>query len=460
VSFKELVDSGWFEILSETYAYSLSSLVSREEFERQVKRHSNKVEELFGVKPTTFRNTELIYSDEIGKTVSDMGYKLMLAEGAKHVLGWKSPNFLYCNNINPKLRLLLRNFRMSDDIAFRFSLQTWDEWPLTAEKYARWLKQVDKKEEVVNLFMDYETFGEHQWKETGIFDFLKALPGQVFKSTDFKFETPQQVAARLQPVSAVHVPYSTSWADEERDITAWRGNDLQEEAFEKLYAIEDKMKGCDDAELLREWNHLQASDHFYYMCTKWFSDGDVHKYFNPYPSPYEAFMNYMNILSDFLIRVDEYCYSSKKQAVTESTEKPAAKETAKRSSKNKAPTSQEQPAAKAAARKAEKGLKAGTTTNKETARKKPNKQKSAYTFDEIDFLPNTDIKRILKNIDVDTLAHALFEARGEVRDKIVKNLGKRASDKLNKMEENLKKVSKGDITINRKKIETEIRKLL
>lgn len=467
-SFRELVNTGSVEILSETYAHSLSALKSPEEFKRQVIRHRKKVEQLFGVKLTTFRNTELIYSDDIGKMVSDIGYKLMLAEGAKHVLGWKSPNFLYCNNINPKLRLLMRNFRMSDDIAFRFSLQTWDEWPLTAEKYARWLNEVDPKEEVVNLFLDYETFGEHQWKETGIFDFLKTLPKKVFAHTDFTFQTPHEVAARLQPVSAVHVPYPTSWADEERDLTAWLGNDLQDDAFEQLYALEDKLKNCNDPELLREWNQLQISDHFYYMATKWFSDGDVHKYFNPYPSPYEAFMNFMNILSDFQIRVDEYCLQKGGKtdtAKSKASEKGISVDSEilakgtragnKKSVQAKKEIFQETPAktlqrpvSKAASSKA--GVK---------PRQKPKKQKSAFTFDELDFLPNTDIKKILKNTELETLVYAIQNASPEVREKFLKNLGKRALAKLNSMEGALKKVSKGNITINRKKIETEIRKL-
>jgi len=303
-SFKKLADTGKVEFLSETYAHSLSSLKGREEFERQVKAHDLLIKEYFGQEPRVFRNTELIYSDEIGAMVADMGYKAMLTEGAKHVLGWKSPNYLYCNAINPKLKLLLKNFKLSDDIAFRFSNKGWPEYPLTASKYVDWLNQSPKNEEVINLFMDYETFGEHQWKETGIFDFLKALPARVFKSSSFTFSTPSEVASKLQVVSAVNVPNPISWADEERDLTAWLGNEMQHEAFNKLYSLGEKVYESDDDVIKQDYAYLQVSDHFYYMSTKFFSDGEVHSYFNPYDTPYDAFINYMNVLSDFEIRVN------------------------------------------------------------------------------------------------------------------------------------------------------------
>ncbi|MDD2634708.1 MAG: glycoside hydrolase family 57 protein [Bacteroidales bacterium] len=304
-SFKKLVATGNVEILSETYAHSLAALVNREEFERQIKMHRDKVMEVFGVEPQIFRNTELIYSDQIGEYIADLGYKAMITEGAKHVLGWKSPNYLYCNAINPKLKLLLKNFKLSDDIAFRFSNQAWEDFPLTTEKFVSWLNAIDPKEETVNLFMDYETFGEHQWEETGIFDFLRALPNAVFKNSNFTFSTPSDVIKATEPVGAIHVPHPISWADEERDLTAWLGNDLQDEAFAELYKLYDAVKKKDDPQIWKDWLYLQTSDHFYYMCTKWFSDGDVHKYFNPYDSPYEAFVNFMNVLSDFIIRLEE-----------------------------------------------------------------------------------------------------------------------------------------------------------
>jgi alpha-amylase len=303
-SFKKLADTGHVEFLAETYAHSLCSLKGKEEFQRQVKAHGELIKEHFGQEPKVFRNTELIYSDEIGAMVADMGYNAMLTEGAKHILGWKSPNYLYCNAINPKLKLLLKNFKLSDDIAFRFSNKGWPEYPLTAEKYVEWMNQAPDNEEVINLFMDYETFGEHQWKETGIFDFLKALPGTVFKRSQFTFSTPSEVARKLQVVSAVNVPHPISWADEERDLTAWLGNELQNEAFNKLYSLGEKVYASGDDALKQDYAYLQVSDHFYYMSTKFFSDGEVHSYFNPYDTPYEAFINYMNVLSDFEIRVN------------------------------------------------------------------------------------------------------------------------------------------------------------
>lgn len=303
-SFQKLAETGSVEFLAETNAHSLVALKDKNEFFKQVRIQEEKIEKYFGQKPRVFRNTELVYSDEMGAMVAEMGYKAMLTEGAKHVLGWKSPNYLYCNAINPKLKVLLKNFKLSDDIAFRFSNKGWNEWPLTAEKYTGWLNNIDRKEEVVNLFMDYETFGEHQWAETGIFEFLKAFPGSVLSDSDFSFSTPSEVVNKLQPVSAVHVPHPISWADEERDLTAWLGNELQEEAFNKLYDLSEKISKCKDKTILKDWNYLQTSDHFYYMCTKFFSDGDVHAYFNPYESPYDAFINYMNVLSDFEIRVN------------------------------------------------------------------------------------------------------------------------------------------------------------
>ncbi|MDF2156928.1 glycoside hydrolase family 57 protein [Algoriphagus sp. CAU 1675] len=305
-SFQKLVATGHVELLNETYAHSLASLKSKEEFQRLVQKHQDKIKQLFnGYTPKTFRNTELIYSDQIGAMVAEMGYETILTEGAKHILGWKSPNYLYCNSIEPKLKVLLKNFQLSDDIAFRFGNRSWEDYPLTTEKFIKWINAIPKEEEVINLFMDYETFGEHQWAETGIFDFMKRLPEEIFKHSDFNFSTPSEVAAALSPVGKIHVPTPISWADEERDLTAWLGNDLQDEAFERLYELENKVKGIDDPEIQRDWDYLQTSDHFYYMCTKFFSDGDIHAYFSPYDSPYEAFINYMNVLSDFILRIKE-----------------------------------------------------------------------------------------------------------------------------------------------------------
>ncbi len=304
-SFKRLADTGCVEFLAETYSHSLSSLVDITEFQRQVKLHAALIHKHFGVKPKAFRNTELIYSDQIGATVAKMGYTCMLTEGARHILGWKSPNFVYTNAINPKLKLLLRNFTLSDDIAFRFSDRSWNNWPVDVDKYITWLSDSLKEGQVVNLFMDYETFGEHQRVSTGIFEFFKALPEAVLARTDLQFCTPSEVARKYEPVAALDVPFPISWADEERDTTAWLGNELQNEAFNKLYALSDRVLAAEDESITRDWLKLQESDHFYYMCTKFFSDGMVHNYFNPYDTPYEAFINYMNVLSDFALRVEK-----------------------------------------------------------------------------------------------------------------------------------------------------------
>ncbi len=303
-SFQKLAKTGSVEFLAETYSHSLSALKSKEEFKRQIDLQVAKVEQYFGQKPQVFRNTELIYSDEIGQMVSEFGYKAILTEGAKQILGWKSPNFLYYNALNPRLKVLLKNYTLSDDIAFRFSNRAWEAWPLTTEKYVDWLNQIPENEEVVNLFMDYETFGEHQWADTGIFEFMRALPKAVFERSNYQFLTPSEVADKLQPVAAVNVPYPISWADEERDLTAWLGNEMQDEAFDKLYDLEKLVRKIDDPEIQHDWLLLQTSDHFYYMCTKFFSDGDVHMYFNPYDNPYNAFINYMNVLSDFIKRLE------------------------------------------------------------------------------------------------------------------------------------------------------------
>jgi alpha-amylase len=299
-SFKALAATGKVEFLAETYYHSLASLASESEFRHQVAKHAAKIEELFGVKPTAFRNTELIYSNGIGEMVYDMGYKTMLTEGARHIMGWKSPNYVYTGETQPKLKLLLRNYGLSDDIAFRFAQQ-----PVTAEQFMEKMKENAQEGDIVNLFMDYETFGEHQGVESGIFDFMKALPAAVIKDGTFGFVTPTEATKKVKPVADISVEDPISWADEERDLTAWLGNELQNEAFKKVYAMTEKLSIVNDVELWEDFGHLQESDHFYYMCTKFFSDGEVHKYFNPYDTPYEAFINYMNVISDFQIRLDE-----------------------------------------------------------------------------------------------------------------------------------------------------------
>lgn len=304
-SFQRLAKTGCVEFLAETYAHSLASLSDTDEFERQVRRHVAKMEELFGQKPVTLRNSSLIYSDQIGERVAAMGFESMLTDGAKHVLGWKSPNFVYTNVVNPRLKLLLKNSRLSDDLTLRFADQHWPEWPLTADKYTRWLKDSVQESEIVNLFMNYETFGEYQTENTGIFEFMRALPEYIFSTTDFEFLTPSEVVKKHQPVAPLHVPYPISWADEEKDLTGWLGNELQNEAFEELFKIQPKVEMLNDPQLNEDYSRLQASDHFYYMRTKLFSDNDARRYVSPYESPYDAFINYMNVLSDFIARVED-----------------------------------------------------------------------------------------------------------------------------------------------------------
>ncbi|MCQ2167052.1 MAG: glycoside hydrolase family 57 protein [Bacteroidales bacterium] len=301
-SFRRLAETGCVEFMCETYYHSLASLGSAQEFRHQVLKHKAAIEHYIGVTPTTFRNTELIYSDSIGAQVYDLGFKTMLTEGAKHILGWRSPDYVYSNDLKPEQKVLLRNSGLSDDIAFRFSDRGWNEWPLTAGKYLDWLKSSDG--DIVNLFMDYETFGEHQGQECGIFDFMRALPGAVLADGGFEFVTPSAAAAKHESAGDISVPHPISWADEERDLTAWLGNELQQDAYNKLYGLEEKLSILNNEALWNDYGHLQESDHLYYMCTKFFSDGEIHKRFNPYDTPYEAFINYMNVLSDFIIRVN------------------------------------------------------------------------------------------------------------------------------------------------------------
>ncbi len=303
-SYRELVATGCVELLSETYNHSLAFLYSPDEFREQVRLHDDRIEELFGVRPTVFRNTELIYNNALARAVEDMGYAAILAEGADHVLGWRSPNYVYRPAGCDRLKLLLKNYRLSDDIAFRFSDRNWPEFPLTAEKFAHWAGTAALSGDLINLFMDYETFGEHQWEASGIFQFMEALPDRLLRLPGFRFVTPSEAAAEHEPVAELDVHNFMSWADAERDLTAWLGNDMQHDAIETVYRLEERVKAGGDDGLLRTWRRLQTSDHFYYMCTKWFADGDVHSYFNPYGSPYDAYINYMNVMADFALRLD------------------------------------------------------------------------------------------------------------------------------------------------------------
>jgi len=302
-SFVALAETGCVEFIAETYYHSLSFLYHRDEFIEQTRMHCQLMEELFGQKPRVFRNTELTYNNDVAKVVEQMGFDAILTEGADHVLGYRSPNFIYNPPNCGDLRMLLKNYRLSDDVAFRFSNRDWAEWPLTAERFAHWVDQINGNGFVCNLFMDYETFGEHQWSDTGIFDFLYALPDHVMAAGKNNFLTVSQAVDRYGPVGEVDVPNMISWADTERDISAWLGNNMQANALHDMYALAEAVLGGGDEQLIEDWRKLQTSDHFYYMCTKWFADGDVHKYFNPYESPYDAYINYMNILDNIRARL-------------------------------------------------------------------------------------------------------------------------------------------------------------
>lgn len=300
-SLKELSKTGCVEFLSETYAHSLSSLSDVDEFRAQVKAHDEKINTLFGQQPKVFRNTELIYSDEIAAQIAGMGFKGVITEGAKHILGWKSPNYLYNSMAAPKLKMLLKNDKFSDDIARRFSDYEWNEYPLTAEKYIHWIKGLPVEEPIVNLFMNCEVLGESQPRETGIIEFFKALP-RFAEQEGIGFVTPSEAISKLKPVDALSVPYPMSWTDEARDVSTWLGNRLQNEAFHKLYSLAERIHMCDDRRIKQDWLYLQASDHFFFMSTKY---GAGKSAFSPYETPYDAFINYMNVLSDFIVRVEE-----------------------------------------------------------------------------------------------------------------------------------------------------------
>ncbi len=298
---KELSKTGCIEFLSETYSHSLVSLSDVEEFREQVKLHDEKIYALFGQKPKVFCNTELIFSDEIASMVASLGFKGVITEGAKHILGWKSPNYLYNSVATPKLKMLLRNDKFTDDVARRFSDYDWNEYPLTAEKFISWIAATPEEEPIVNIFMNCEVLGEGQSRESGIFEFFKALP-QYAAKTGINFITPTEAVTKLRPVDSLSVPYPMSWTDEARDVSTWLGNRLQNEAFHKLNALAERVRMCSDRRIKQDWNYLQSSDHFFFMSTKY---GAGRNSFSPYESPYDAFTNYMNVLSDFIVRVEE-----------------------------------------------------------------------------------------------------------------------------------------------------------
>lgn len=302
-SFQLLARTGQVEFLGETYSHSLVSLISREHFEEQAARQRELIKTCFGQVPEVFCNTELIYSDELGAAVASMGYRAMLAEGAKHILGWKSPNYLYCNALNPRLKVFLRNFRLSDDLAFRFSNQSWNEYPLTPQKFIRWMN-ANPRDEIINLVMNYAVLGDLQPESSGIFLFMEELAALVMHDKGLKFATPSEVAGAYQPIAQVTVPVASSWADEECDLTAWLGNEMQQEALRKLYEMDERIGRVRDEMLRHDWCCLQACSHFRYMSTKFFSAGKLQYTDNPYESPYAAFINYMNVLNDFKIRLN------------------------------------------------------------------------------------------------------------------------------------------------------------
>ncbi len=303
-SFKDLVGTGRVEIVGETYHHSLAFFYSRAEFEMQVEMHKRKVQEVFGQTPQVFRNTELAYNNDLAYWADKAGYKGILAEGWDKVLDWRSPNFVYRPTYTDRIRLLMKNYKLSDDIAFRFGDSQWSEYPLTADKFSHWLSE-DPTGTNFNLFMDYETFGEHQWHESGIFGFLEHLPKEWLKDDDHTFMTVSEVIDSFEPVGQVDIAETVTWADTERDLSAWLGNSMQSSSIQALYGLQDKVIGTGDFDLIEDWRRLQTSDHFYYMCTKWFNDGDIHAYFSPYETPYEAYMNFMNAYRDLGARLAE-----------------------------------------------------------------------------------------------------------------------------------------------------------
>jgi len=304
-SFKRLVDTGRVEIVAETYYHSLAFFYSRSEFERQVESHRAKIREIFDVETSVFRNTELAYNDELAQWADTYGFKGILAEGWDPVLEWRSPNYVYRPEGTENISLLLKNYKLSDDLAFRFSNRGWEEWPLTVDKYNSWVESSIYDQPLINLFMDYETFGEHQWEDTGIFTFFEDFVARWLDNPKNTFYTVSEAIDTHKPVGTVSMPQTVTWADSERDLTAWLGNSMQHEAMRHLYALEGDILRSGDDELISDWRKLQTSDHAYYMCTKWFTDGDVHAYFSPYDSPYDAFLYYINAIRDVRWRLHE-----------------------------------------------------------------------------------------------------------------------------------------------------------
>ena len=304
-SFVDLANTGCVEFIAETYCHSLAYIFSKDEFKKQVAEHGKLIEKYFNQKPKVFRNTELQYNNELAAFVEEMGYEAIIGEGVDRILNHRSPNFIYKAPNVSKIKSLLKNYKLSDDIAFRFSNQAWEEYPLTADKFATWVHSIAGMGETINLFMDYETFGEHQWEHSGIFEFLRFMPEYILKHPDFSFKTVSETA-EAYPVRDIYDCHElTSWADTERDLSAWIGNPMQDEAIAKIYQLEELVYASKDEKMIDDWKKMLTSDHFYYMTTKFWADGDVHKYFSPYDSPYDAYIYYMNALSDLQVRLEQ-----------------------------------------------------------------------------------------------------------------------------------------------------------
>lgn len=304
-NFQRLVATDRVEIIAETYYHSLAFFYSLSEFERQVEAHRKKIREVFGVETKVFRNTELSYNDSMAKWAESYGFKGILAEGWNPILEWRSPNYMYKPVGTKNISLLLKNYRLSDDVAFRFGDKSWSQWPLSADTYNNWVNDSINDKSIVNLFMDFETFGEHQWADTGIFEFYEAFINKWLENPANTFYTVSGAIDAFQPVEEISMPDTVTWADTERDLTAWTGNNMQKEALRYIYSLEDDILKTKDLELINDWRKLLISDHVYYMCTKWFSDGDVHAYFSPYESPFDAFLHYINVVRDLRWRLHE-----------------------------------------------------------------------------------------------------------------------------------------------------------
>ena len=302
---QKLVATGRVEIAAETYYHSLAFFYDRDEFQAQVKMHQDKIQQVFGVETKVFRNTELSYNNDLAKWAENYGFKGILAEGWDKILEWRSPNFVYRPEGCQKIKLLLKNYRLSDDIAFRFSDKHWKEWPLTVDKYIQWLEAATLRGPLINLFMDFETFGEHQWADTGIFEFFEHLVYRWDRDNDNRFLTVSEACDSDEAKAEISMPWTVTWADTERDLSAWLGNSMQHEAMHNIYDLKGGVLATQDNKLLDDWRRLQTSDHVYYMCTKYFNDGDVHAYFSAYDTPYDAFLYYMNALRDMRFRIDE-----------------------------------------------------------------------------------------------------------------------------------------------------------